>query len=60
LATECIYVGDAERDIEAGNRANMRTLLASYGYIDSAQTPINWGANGIVADPEEILDWIGV
>jgi len=60
LATECIYVGDAERDIEAGNRANMQTLLASYGYIDSAQTPINWGANGIVEGPEEILDWIGV
>lgn len=60
LATECIYVGDAERDIEAGNRANMQTLLASYGYIDAEQKPINWGANGIIEHPEEILDWIGV
>lgn len=58
LATECIYVGDAERDIEAGNRANMRTLLASYGYIDKTQTPENWGADGIVAYPLEILDWL--
>ena len=58
LATECIYVGDAERDIEAGNRANMRTLLASYGYIDETQTPENWGADGIVSHPSEILDWL--
>ena len=58
LATECIYVGDAERDIEAGNRANMLTLLASYGYIDDSQTPIKWGANGVVEQPLEILDWL--
>lgn len=58
LATECIYVGDAERDIVAGNRANMCTLLASYGYIDESQRPIEWGANGVVEHPEEILEWI--
>ena len=58
LVTECLYVGDAERDIEAGRRANMKTLLASYGYIDESQTPIEWGANGVVENPIEILDWI--
>lgn len=58
LATECIYVGDAERDIEAGNRANMQTLLASYGYIDVEQKPIEWNANGIVEHPSEILEWV--
>lgn len=58
LATECIYVGDAERDIEAGNRANMKTLIASYGYIDSTQTPIEWQANGVIDHPDEILTWV--
>ena len=58
LVTDCIYVGDAERDIEAGNRANMKTLLASYGYIDESQSPIEWGANGIVENPLEILEWL--
>ncbi len=58
LATECIYVGDAQRDIEAGNRANMITLLASYGYIDKSESPVEWGANGVVEFPEEILEWI--
>lgn len=58
LATECIYVGDAERDIEAGNRANMRTLIASYGYIDESETPVDWGADGVIEYPEEILAWV--
>ena len=58
LATECIYVGDAQRDIEAGQRANMQTLLASYGYIDETQKPVEWGASGIVQHPEEILEWL--
>jgi len=58
LVTDCVYVGDAQRDIEAGNRANMRTLIASYGYIDAGQTPREWGANGVVEHPLEILDWL--
>lgn len=58
LATECIYVGDAERDIVAGNRAGMITLLASYGYIDANDQPEHWGANGIIQHAQEILDWL--
>lgn len=58
LATECIYVGDAERDIVAGNRAGMITLLASYGYIEAADQPEQWGANGIIEQAQEILDWL--
>jgi len=59
LTTECIYVGDAERDIVAGNRAGMVTLLASYGYIEEHEEPEKWGANGIIQYPQEILDWLG-
>lgn len=58
LTTECIYVGDAERDIIAGNLAGMVTLLASYGYIEEDDQPENWGANGIIQYPQEILDWL--
>lgn len=60
LATECLYVGDAARDIEAGNRANMTTLLASYGYIDASQNLVEWGANGVIEKPNEIIDWLGL
>ena len=30
---QCIYVGDAERDIEAGRNACMHTLVALFGYF---------------------------
>ncbi len=58
LASECIYVGDAQRDIEAANRAGMLSLLASYGYIGENDQPETWQANGIISAPEEILDWL--
>lgn len=41
----CWYIGDAERDIEAGNRANMKTFIAGFGFIDKTDTPETWGAD---------------
>jgi N-acetyl-D-muramate 6-phosphate phosphatase len=55
---ECLYVGDAERDIEAGHAAGMATLIALYGYIDETQHPDQWGADGMIREPREILDWM--
>ena len=57
-AEECVYVGDASRDIEAGRRAGMPTLIAMYGYIDEFQKPEEWGAEGMVNEPREIVDWL--
>ncbi len=53
---ETIYIGDAERDIEAGKRAGMHTLIALYGYIDADSEPNSWQADGTVNSPEEIID----
>lgn len=55
---ECLYVGDAERDIQAGRSAGMATLIALYGYIDETQRPEQWGASGMIREPREILDWM--
>lgn len=55
---ECIYVGDAERDIEAGQRAGIKTMVALFGYIGPDDQPEAWGADTCVSDPAEILDWI--
>ncbi|MEE9142856.1 MAG: phosphoglycolate phosphatase [Gammaproteobacteria bacterium] len=55
---DCLYVGDAERDIVAGNAAGMKTLVALYGYIDGHEQPEHWGADGTVKTPEEILEWL--
>jgi phosphoglycolate phosphatase len=56
---ECLYVGDAARDIEAGNAAGMQTLVALFGYIGAQDHPETWGANGLIHSPEEILNWLG-
>lgn len=53
-----IYVGDDRRDVEAGTSAGMATLVAAYGYIGTGENPEDWGADGMVDHPEEILHWV--
>jgi phosphoglycolate phosphatase len=57
-ANQCIYIADAQHDITAGNDANMKTLVATYGFLKSTDTPENWGADILIDHPLEILDWI--
>lgn len=57
-ADTCIYVGDALRDIEAGNAAGMTTIVASYGYIDAGEQPADWGAHGVIEHPEQLIGWL--
>ena len=52
---ECLYVGDARRDIEAGKNAGMKTLVANYGYIETDEDVTTWGADAIINTPEDIL-----
>lgn len=40
-----VYIGDHQRDIEAGRRAGMVTIAATYGYIEDHDDPASWGAN---------------
>ena len=51
-----VYIGDAQRDIEAGRRAGTKTLIALYGYIDEDENPESWQADGMVTTPLEIND----
>jgi len=44
-AEECIYVGDGQRDIVAGNAAGMKTILVTYGYIPEDEDIDSWGAD---------------
>jgi phosphoglycolate phosphatase len=55
-APQCLYVGDAQRDIEAGRNAGMHTLVALFGYIQQEDRPETWGADGTVNTALEILD----
>lgn len=54
-AEACIYVGDAERDIQAGKAAGMRTVISMYGYIDSTDQPHEWGSDYSIQHPNELL-----
>ena len=56
----CIYVGDHIRDIEAGNRAGMITVLASYGYIppEDKEDLSAWGADFVIDCPQKMDDFI--
>ncbi|EIJ43187.1 2-phosphoglycolate phosphatase [Beggiatoa alba B18LD] len=54
----CIYVGDAETDIQAGQQAKMRTLVAAYGYIQADENPHTWGATAILDEPLDLLAWM--
>ncbi|HRY16065.1 MAG TPA: HAD-IA family hydrolase [Candidatus Competibacteraceae bacterium] len=55
-----LYVGDAERDIQAGKRAGMRALVAGFGYLDVDDRPEEWGADGVLQQPLDLLTWIGM
>lgn len=55
---QCVYIGDAQHDIEAGKNANMKTLAALYGYLKSDDKPFHWGADGVIHSPSEISNWI--
>ncbi len=55
---ECIYVGDGDRDITAGQRAGMRTLAAAYGYIPTGDAATAWGADYVLEQPAELLEWL--
>ena len=57
-AAECLYVGDAQRDIEAGRNAGMKTLVALFGYIGEKDQPEQWQADGMVENALQILKWL--
>jgi N-acetyl-D-muramate 6-phosphate phosphatase len=56
----CVYVGDDLRDIEAGRAASMLTLAAGWGYLGQGDPVHAWGADHILQDPTELLQWLGL
>lgn len=59
-AENCVYVGDHIRDIQAGKSANMRTILAGYGYIPPQDKDdlTAWGADEIIHSVDELIQSI--
>lgn len=52
----CLYVGDALRDIQAGQAVNMKSLIAGWGYISAQDDDTSgWHADAFLESPLEIL-----
>jgi len=54
-AGECVYAGDARRDIEAGQAAGMLTVGVSWGYILEEDPVGAWGATHVIDHPSELI-----
>lgn len=55
---DCLYVGDAQRDVEAATAAGMPTVVALYGYIAEEDRPREWGALGYIDQPLDLLGYL--
>ena len=53
----CLYVGDDERDIQAGRAAGMKTIAVRYGYLNGSD-PAAWGADAVVDKPLNIMNYL--
>ncbi len=57
-AHECLFIGDDQRDIEAGNAAGTATAVALYGYIDDSEQPADWGATVMLESVSNLVAWL--
>ena len=57
-APAAVYVGDDQRDIDAGRAAGLRTVVASYGYLGNGVPYPDWGADDVIHAPQELLAFL--
>jgi phosphoglycolate phosphatase len=55
---ECIYVGDAERDVQAAHAAGMVALVANYGYLRADEDSSVWGGDAYLERALDLLSWL--
>jgi len=53
---QCVYVGDDERDVQAGRAAGMVTVACTYGYLSSNPNVQAWNAHAVIAQPSELAE----
>jgi 2-phosphoglycolate phosphatase len=51
----CVYIGDDQRDVDAGRAANMKTLIAAWGYIEADTNLAEWQAEDVIERPLDLL-----
>lgn len=56
--SQVLFVGDDQRDIEAGRSAGTPTVAASYGYILPDHDVGAWQADYVIDAADELLAWL--
>ena len=54
----CVYIGDDERDVQAGRAAGMATVVALWGYLGNGRPVADWGADHFADSPGSLLKWL--
>ena len=58
--TQCIYVGDDIRDVQAGRAAGMRTVAVTWGYLGVGEPIDAWGAHHTATNGQDVLDLLAL
>jgi N-acetyl-D-muramate 6-phosphate phosphatase len=56
--SQCIYIGDAERDVLAARSAGMKVFVALFGYIGPDEQPRQWPATGWLDTPQAMSKFL--
>ena len=59
-AHDCLYLGDALRDMQAARGAAMVALGARFGYIPQHEDVSAWPVTAWIDAPADLLDWVGL
>ncbi len=54
----CVYVGDAERDMQAAQAAGMYALVAGFGYLGDDDRADTWYSHGWLHTPLDLISWL--
>lgn len=54
-STDCLYVGDAERDVIAAHAVGMPCAIAAWGYLGPDDQPETWRAEYQFATPHDLF-----
>jgi phosphoglycolate phosphatase len=55
---DCVFVGDALRDVQAARAAGMVPLAVRFGYLDPADRPDTWPVAAWLDVPADLLSWL--
>lgn len=53
--SDCVYIGDAQRDMQAAQASGMPAWLAAYGYLHPDDPITTWGVDIMLQHPLDVL-----